>query len=180
MALAARNKLLVNHIDIEAAYLNGDLEDDVYMIQPKMFENKQYPNKVCKLNKVLYGLKQAGREWNKKVNDIPLEMGFKRCQSDTCVYVKRNGNTICYIAIYVDDMLLACSSEIDIKNILLNLNKHVTAVNRGAISFYLGMEISRKGLRGDFTIHQIGTLKNCWKGRVCQTANLQLLLAVQL
>lgn len=154
LALSAKHQLLVNHIDIVAAYLNGDLEDDVYMVQPKMFEDKDNPNKVCKLNKALYGLKQAGREWNRKVNDILLEMGFKRCKSDTCVYVQRSGNNICLIAVYVDDMLLACSSEMEMKNIIENLNKYVEAVDRGPISFYLGMEIIRDGLRGNITIHQ--------------------------
>ena len=154
LALAAKHKLLVNHIDIEAAYLNGDLEDDVYMMQPKMFEDQHHPNKVCKLNKALYGLKQAGREWNRKVNDILREMGFKRCQSDTCVYVKRNDYNVCFIAIYVDDMLLACNNSSEMETVIVNLNKHIKAVDRGSISFYLGMEVNRDGLRGDITIHQ--------------------------
>lgn len=152
LSLAAQHKLLVNHIDIVAAYLNGELKDEVYMVQPPLFDNNT--NQVCKLKKSLYGLKQAGREWNKKVNDILLKMGFQRCKSDTCVYVKRDGNHVSLIALYVDDMLIACPSELEMKNIIENINKYVEAVDRGPIRFYLGMEIERDGLRGDITIHQ--------------------------
>lgn len=152
LSLASQHKLLVNHIDIVAAYLNGDLKDEVYMVQPSVFDDNT--SKVCKLNKSLYGLKQAGREWNKKVNDILLKMGFQRCMSDTCVYVKRDGSHLSFIALYVDDMLIACSSELEMKKTIENLNKFVETVDRGPVKFYLGMEIERDGLRGDITIHQ--------------------------
>ena len=68
--------------------------------------------------------------------------------------MQRNGKNICLIALYVDDMLIACSSEEEMKNVIVNLNKHVEATDRGPISFYLGMEIFRDGLRGDITLHQ--------------------------
>lgn len=146
--------MYVNHIDITSAYLNGNIKEEVYMKQPLMFEDKDRPNAVCRLRKTLYGLKQAGREWNKRINDILIEMGFVRCKSDTCVYVLRKDGSISYIAIYVDDMLLASSCKSEINNIVRHLNKHVEAIDRGPISFYLGMEIIRNGLTGDISIHQ--------------------------
>ena len=153
LALAAKMKLKMNHVDIVAAYLNGKLEEDVYMAQPKMFEDTKNPHKVCKLKKSLYGLKQAGREWNKVVNDILINMKFKRCQSDGCVYYRKRGNVICIIALYVDDMLIAYSHIDEMKNVFDNISKSVEAVDRGPISFYLGMEIDHDS-SGDITIHQ--------------------------
>ncbi|CAD6997394.1 unnamed protein product [Ceratitis capitata] len=154
LALAAKNKLLVNHVDIVAAYLNGELEETVYMLQPPMFKENENSNKVCRLKKALYGLKQAGREWNRKVTDILLRIGFKRCKSDTSVYIRRNSKNVNIIGLYVDDMILACSSKSEMSDILRKLNEYVEAVDRGPISFYLGMEIERDGDRGDITIHQ--------------------------
>lgn len=160
LALAVNYKLLVNHIDIVAAYLNGDLEEDVFMRQPPMFEDLNNSNKVCKLNKSLYGLKQAGREWNKKVTDILLNLGFNRCKSDSCVYFRRLNNNLSFIALYVDDMMLASQTKCDMDNIITDLNKYVEAEDRGPISFYLGMEIEREGLRGAINIHQNSFVKD--------------------
>lgn len=91
LALAVQNKLLINHIDIAAAYLNGQLEEEVFMRQPDVFvdQHQTHPEKVCKLKKSLYGLKQAGRDWNTKINEVLLAVGFVRCKTDTCVYVLR-------------------------------------------------------------------------------------------
>ena len=133
MALSAKYKLLLNHVDIVAAYLNGNIDEDVYMLQPPMFEDPSKTNQVCKPSKALYCIKQAGREWNKKVNDILLKMGFIRCKSDTCIYMRRDDSNLNIIAIYIDDMLLACPNELDMKNIILELNQSVEAVDRGPL-----------------------------------------------
>jgi len=71
--------------------------------------DKNYNNGFWKLNKAIYGLKQAGRLWNFKINDTLLELGFNRCKSEPCVYIKkdRNNNIICILAIYVEDILIA-------------------------------------------------------------------------
>lgn len=154
LALAVQHELLIHHIDIVAAYLNGDLEDDVYMEQPPMFKDPNNERKVCKLKKALYGLRQAGREWNRKVTEIILSMNFQRCQTDNCVYFQRDGDCIVIIALYVDDMILAASTKEKINEIITKLNNEVEADDRGPISFYLGMQIERDGERGSIRIHQ--------------------------
>ena len=174
LALAVQHKLLVWHIDIVAAYLNGDLEDEVYMLQPPSFENANHPTKVCKLSKALYGLRQAGREWNKKVTAILLQMKFERCQTDNSVYFRKNNDCITIIALYVDDMLLASSSEKDKVLVISQLNQEIEADDRGAISFYLGMEIEREGPRGPIHIHQREytlNLLSSWKMQNCKPAS---------
>lgn len=115
-ALAVEFGLHLHHIDVTTAYLRGDLKETVYMHQPEGFVDSKFPHRVCKLKKSLYGLKQAGREWNKKLNNILQQMDFQRCNGDTCVYIK-NKSKICIVAIYVDDKTVATSNYDDIKRV---------------------------------------------------------------
>lgn len=173
LSLAVKYKLLVKHVDVVAAYLNGELKEEVYMKQPEMFTVKGQENLVCKLEKSLYGLKQAGREWNHKINEILANMEFKQCKTDSCVFVKRNGNEINIIALYVDDILLACTSEETMENILENLKEQIDIVDRGLVSYYLGMEIIRNDPRGEIEVHQkrfVEELLMQWNMQDCKPA----------
>lgn len=84
MALAVQDGMRIHQMDAITAFLQGDIEEELYMQQPIGF-NDGTPN-VCKLNKAIYGLRQAGRQWHKKL-DL-LKIGFKSSLSDPCVYVK--------------------------------------------------------------------------------------------
>lgn len=154
LALAVQNKLLVNHIDIAAAYLNAHLDEEVYMRQPDNFVDPNQPEKVCKIKKSLYGLKQAGRDWNKKINKVLSNIGFTRCKTDSCVYILRNRDEINIIGLYVDDLIIACASAATMHRVVENLNRNVEAIDRGPIKYYLGMQIERDGLRGNIKVHQ--------------------------
>ena len=91
---------------MKAAYLNADLEEEIYTEAPE--GNDNYKKKYWKLNKALYGLKQTGRAWNNTFNEVMTEFNFIRLESEPCVYVKKNrkGNVTCLLAIYVDDILI--------------------------------------------------------------------------
>ncbi|XP_073816655.1 ecdysteroid phosphate phosphatase isoform X1 [Musca autumnalis] len=170
-AVAAQKGYLLNHIDIVSAYLNGELEEEVFMRQPQMFVDTNYPDRVCKLNKSLYGLKQAGRDWNKKLNDVLVNIGFERCKSDNCLYVKNKDQDLVLVAVYVDDLLLCCSSEEIMKGVVRELNKYVDAVDRGPAKYYLGIQIERDGLRGKISIHQekyVNELLEKWQMTECK------------
>ena len=108
LATAAIKGLEVKQMDVQTAFLNAEIKD---MKQPEGFHNGD-DNMVCRLIKTLYGTKQAPHEWNNRLNDFILSLGFKRCKSDTCIYVKRSvkGNTI-IIAIFVDDIIGLYSTE---------------------------------------------------------------------
>lgn len=171
LSLAVHYKLLVNHIDVVSAYLNGDLEEEVFMRQPEGFVDEEFPQKVCKLNRSLYGLKQAGRNWNNKLNSILTEIGFERCQSDNCIYTLIRDKEINIISIYVDDIILACSTEKTMKYIIEKLQSHVEAVDKGPLKYYLGMEICRDGLRGSLSIHQhryVNEMLKKWNMEECK------------
>ena len=81
IALAVEHKRYLHQMDASSAYLNGELHVIVFMKQPQFFEDKNYPNKVLRLKKSLYGLKQSGREWNTKLNDVLKRLNFNPCIS---------------------------------------------------------------------------------------------------
>lgn len=172
LAVSAQMNLIVNHIDIVSAYLNGTLQEEVFMFQPPLFEDQKHPEKICKLEKALYGLKQAGREWNLKIDSVLHEMGFKRCSADNCVYFKKNEVDFIILGLYVDDIILACSSESKIKYIVDTLNNYVEVINKGPISYFLGMQIERNS-DGNFEIHQTKYIEDIlirWNMNECKSS----------
>jgi len=104
LAIAATCKLYMHQIDIKGAYLNGILKECVYMQQPEGFEDST--GCICLLVKSLYGLKQAGREWNIKMDTKMQKQGYVRLQLDHCVYIYRVSKDFVIITVWVDDMLL--------------------------------------------------------------------------
>ena len=102
----------------------------------------------------MYGLKQAGRQWNHKINEILIKMGFTQCKTDSCIFISHDKNEISIIALYVDDILLSCYCSKIMENILENLKKYVDIVDRGPASYYLVMEIERNGSKGDIQVIQ--------------------------
>jgi hypothetical protein len=121
LALVVRFGLRLEVMDVQTAYLHADLKETVYMQQPEGFEqhDTQHANGgsvmrtlVCLLLKALYGLKQAGREWNLHLDEFVQSLGFTRCKSDTCLYVKtsRTGRPL-ILSVYVDDIPCAYAIE---------------------------------------------------------------------
>ena len=107
LAIAVQFDMHIHQMDVKAAFLNGDLNEEIYMQQP---DGMAKGSKVCKLNKSLYGLKQASRMWNEKFNIFITRIGFKRCASDYCLYTKFDKGVRCYILLYVDDVLIISES----------------------------------------------------------------------
>ena len=108
---------------MKTAFLHGDLEKDLYMIQPEGFIVQGQENLVCKLRKSLYHLKQAPKQWYKKFDSCMHRIGFKRCEADHCCYVKSIDNSYIILLLYVDDMLIAGSSIEEINNLKKQLSK---------------------------------------------------------
>ena len=108
---------------MKTAFLHGDLEEDLYMIQPEGFIVQGQENLVYKLRKSLYGLKQAPRQWYKKFDSFMYRIGFKRCEVDHYCYVKFSNNSYIILLLYVDDMLIAGSNIKEINNLKKQLSK---------------------------------------------------------
>ena len=108
IAMAAAEGLHIHQMDVDAAFLNGQIDCDIYMSQPPGYEDEQHPEWVCKLNKSLYGLKQAGRIWYEVVADFLVQKHkFERSQYDPCVFTRDEDSAggCITIGLYVDDFI---------------------------------------------------------------------------
>lgn len=143
LALAGTNGWKVHHLDVKSAFLNGKLEEEVYVTQPEGFEKKGQEHKVFKLSKALYGLKQAPRAWNACLDAYLKNLGFKRCPQEYSVYTReKNGNTL-IIGVYVDDLLVTGSASDDVEDFKKEMNAKFDMSDLGLLSYYLGIEVSQ-------------------------------------
>ena len=108
LALAAKNNWKVHQMDVKSAFLNGYLEDEIYVEQPPGYAKIGEENKVCRLKKALYVLKQAPRAWYSRIDNFFLNDGFRRCPYEHALYTKgdENGNFL-IICLYVDDLIFS-------------------------------------------------------------------------
>ncbi|GJS67139.1 retrotransposon protein, putative, ty1-copia subclass [Tanacetum coccineum] len=93
-------------MDVKTTFLNGHLSEDVYMVQTEGFVDSKHPNKVCKLQCSIYGLKQASRSWNKRFDEKIKKIGFAQNPDEPCVYLKASRSNFAFLVLYVDDILL--------------------------------------------------------------------------
>ena len=109
MALVAYYDLELHQMDVKTAFLNGGLNEEIYMMQPEGFKEEGKEHMVCKLRKSIYGLKQASRQWYLKFDEIVTSLGFVENKIDQCIYLKVSGRKFIFLVLYVDDILLASS-----------------------------------------------------------------------
>ena len=142
LAISAIEDLELRSVDISSAFLNGDLEEEIYMKQAEGF-HEGGPNHVCRLKKSLYGLKQAARQWNKKLHTTLQSMGFKRLDSDRSIYVYVKDDLRIIVPIFIDDITLASKSSAAIDKAVHDLSQHFKLRDLGPTKFLLGVEIIR-------------------------------------
>ncbi|CAN1345150.1 Retrovirus-related Pol polyprotein from transposon TNT 1-94 [Linum perenne] len=149
LSIALSKGWIIRQLDINNAFLNGDLTDEVYMQQPRGFEDSTHPTYVCRLNKALYGLKQAPRAWFTKLKTYLLTQGYRACHSDTSLFTHMTSTSTTYILVYVDDLIITGSDSHYIQHFITNLNAMFSLKDLGGLSFFLGLQIHRtdKGLQ---------------------------------
>ena len=131
IAIAAYYDYEIWQMDVKTAFLNGELIEDVYMKQPEGFINPKHPNKVCKLNRSIYGLKQASRSWNHCFDKKIKEFDFIKCDDEPCVYKKASGSIITFVILYVDDILLIGNDIPTMQDVKLSLGKSFSMKDHG-------------------------------------------------
>nr|KAJ0198658.1 hypothetical protein LSAT_V11C600318930 [Lactuca sativa] len=145
LALAAIHNLVIHQMDIKTAFLNGDLDEEIYMKQPEEFVMSGIEHKVCKLKKSLYGLEKAPKQWHQKFDDVVFSNGFALNQADKCVYgnfdTSGKGVMIC---LYVDDMLIFGTDLEEVDKTKKFLSSSFDMKDMGEAEVILGIRI-RKG-----------------------------------
>jgi hypothetical protein len=111
LALTAQKGWKVHQMDVKSAFLNKDLQEDVYMQKPPGFEIVGQEHKVCKLIKALYWLKQAPRAWYTKMDEYLRKVGFQRSESDDTLYIRQQGPYLVILSMYVDDLIITGNND---------------------------------------------------------------------
>jgi len=158
LALAALEDWEIHQMDVKLAFLNGVLEEEIYMEQPQGFITTGQETKVCCLRKAIYGLKQASRAWNLQFHGVLVGLGFKRTHSDAGVYVchQQEGDGPLIVILYVDDITILGASLEAVKRLKANLAKRYEMSDLGEIESYLGVHITRDRPNRCLQIDQAG------------------------
>nr|KYP38279.1 Retrovirus-related Pol polyprotein from transposon TNT 1-94 [Cajanus cajan] len=154
MALVAHYDLELHQMDVKTAFLNGDIEETIYMMQPENFVSGDSKSMVCKLKKSIYGLKQASRQWYHKFHQVITSYGFEANIVDDCVYHKFSRSKYIFLVLYVDYILLASSDIGLLHETKRFLIKNFEMKDLGEVSFVLGIKILRDRSHGIIRLSQ--------------------------
>ena len=135
LAIAAFYDYEIWKMDVKTAFLNGFLEEELYMMQPEGFIDPKGANKVCKIQQSIYGLVQASRSWNIRFDEMIKAFGFMQTYGEACVYNKVSGSSIAFIILYVDDILLMGNDIELLESIKAYLNKCFSMKDLGEASY---------------------------------------------
>ncbi|KAJ9556961.1 LOW QUALITY PROTEIN: hypothetical protein OSB04_011575 [Centaurea solstitialis] len=168
IAIAAFHDYEIWQIDVKTAFLNGKLSEDVYMTQLEGFVQSEHPNRVCKLQKSIYGLKQASRSWNICFDEKVKEFGFLRSEDEPCVYVRTSGSIVVFLVLYVDDILLMGNDIPTLQSVKTWLGKCFSMKDMGDAAYILGIKIYR-----DRSRRLIGLSQSTYIDKVLKKFNMQ-------
>ncbi|KAJ9520180.1 hypothetical protein QJQ45_030103 [Haematococcus lacustris] len=157
LAKAAAENMEIHQLDFETAFLNGQLQpgEVIYVQQPEGFEEGSI-NTVCRLQKALYGLRQAPRAWHARLSEELLSMGFKASEADPALFTLQLSTGMVYLLVYVDDCLL-CTQQGDTAG-LAYVKKQLSSAFRlkdlGEARWFLGMQLTRDRAEGTIKLDQ--------------------------
>lgn len=153
LSLAVQYDLKLHQMDVQNAFLNGKLEENIFIRQPKGFIVSGKENCYCKLNKSLYGLKQSSRCWNSELNAYLVKLGFIQSVSDPCIYT-RVSDELCIIAVYVDDLIIGSKSIDEINAIKQSLCDQYKMKDLGVLNHFLGVKVEQSVKNNSVFINQ--------------------------
>ena len=143
ISMAATKRWDLHQMDVKNSFLNGELQEEVYMEQPKGYVHPEFPGYVCKLKKALYGLKQAPRAWTDRISKFLQSIGFVISNDDYSMYVKKTDAGLVVIVIYVDDLIITGDDKVQITNVKKVLGAEFDMKDLGELMYFLGIEVIR-------------------------------------
>jgi histone deacetylase 1/2 len=148
LCIAVSKGWSINQLDINNAFLNGKLVEDVYMNQPEGFVDQQKPHYICKLSKSLYGLRQAPRAWFDRLKSTLLSWKFKNSKADSTLFIYKTNTSIILVLVYEDDIIVTGNSDEELKQFTTKLNRIFTLMDLGSLHFFLGIEAPFEMIQG--------------------------------
>ena len=142
LGVAAAKGWELYQMDVHNAFLHGDLEEEIYMQLPPGFKST-VPNQVCKLNKSLYGLRQAPRCWFSKLSTALTGFGFQQNKADYSLFTLVQGSSIIYVLVYVDDLIIGGNDSVLISRFKDHLHRCFHMKDLGVLKYFLGIEVAR-------------------------------------
>jgi histone deacetylase 1/2 len=142
LTIAITHKWSIQQLDVNNAFLNGILEEEVYMTQPQGFDSAD-STLVCKLHKALYGLKQAPRQWFERLQGALIQLGFVSSKCDPSLFTyTTTGNTV-YLLVYVDDIIITSNNPSLLQSLIDKLNQAFSLKHLGTLDYFLGIEVNQ-------------------------------------
>ena len=139
IAIAAQRRWKVLQLDVKSAFLHGELKEDVYIEQPRGFELKENGEKVYKLRKALYGLRQAPRAWYSRIEGYFESKGFTKCYFEHTLFVKKEEEGVLIVSLYVDDLIYTSNSEIMLNEFKATMEEEFSMTDLGMMKYFLGV-----------------------------------------
>ena len=143
LAVAASLDYEIWQMDVKTAFLNGNLNEDIYMQQPEGFKAKGKEHMVCKLQRSIYGLKQASRSWNIRFDQAITSFGFEKSPDEPCVYKRIQAQKVVFLVLYVDDILLIGNDKQVLSGVKDWLHKQFDMKDLGEANYILGIKLIR-------------------------------------
>ena len=143
LSIAAHYDYEIWKMDVKNAFLNGNLEEKIYMMQSKGFIAKNQEHMVCKLKRSIYGLKRASRSWNIKFDQAIKSFGFEKILDESCVYKRHRDKVVMFLVLYVDDILLIGNDVEVMSSIKIWLSSQFDMKDLGKAKFILGIKLWR-------------------------------------
>lgn len=153
LALVAADNMELHQLDVKTAFLHGDLEEDIWMMQPPGYEEGG-PGIACHLRKALYGLRQAPRAWHTRLKGELEALSFMASEADPGLYIKHDKTATVYILVYVDDILLASTDLNAVESVKASLMSAFDVRDLGDAGMFVGMDIVRDRAARSLSINQ--------------------------
>jgi len=143
LAYACLKGFKLHQMDVKSAFLNGFIDEEVYVSQSPRFEDHNNPDYVFKLKKALYGLKQAPRQWYERLSNFLLSQGYERVETDKTLFIKNSCNDIILVQVYVDDIIFCSTNESLCEQFVATMQGEFEMSMMGKLNFFLGLQVKQ-------------------------------------